>query len=493
MVPAVRRWSFPSGLIVMKYAIALLVLLTVSTTIYAADADFGNINACNEQEGTCETQHLPDQPIDINDEIVSAFSDLSYSAEHHFSMLNDHRRNRAFFESIERAVRVKGPKAQVLDIGSGTSLQAMIACREMKRLADSKSNTTATTPVVGIERNPNTYAIAREILEKNGMEECVRLQRCKSQEVIVAADCPDDHNSRVRMDGTDVPCIPKQADILVSETLADELLGEGWAKTVDDARDRGLLTPDAIVIPARASVYAQLIWTGCSALESDSVEGFDLSALAGQSPWGYETTVEHLVGMRNMSDVFEAFRFNFGPQDDPTMPEVRHFQVPATGIGRVSGVVVWWEAVLWDGDGNSEDIVLSTGPGRASHWSQVVYVGKVADVVPGTLVDVSIGHDTEQQFVNFAVADDGSKQSWCVVVNDAPFPVKVFWLPSGKEPVLMKTVKMGETSRKMKRRSFKGHQFLLQNKEYGLSHILTVGPILTIALVKSASKVIEMN
>jgi hypothetical protein len=44
-----------------------------------------------------------------------------------------------------------------------------------------------------------------------------------------------------------------------------------------------------------------------------------------------------------MLDVFEAFRFNFGPQDDPIIPEAGHFQVPDLATGYVSGIIVWWE------------------------------------------------------------------------------------------------------------------------------------------------------
>ncbi len=52
--------------------------------------------------------------------------------------------------------------------------------------------------------------------------------------------------------------MPRRCDLLVSELLDTELLGEGVLATCRDARTR-LLTPEARCIPMAATVYAQVV------------------------------------------------------------------------------------------------------------------------------------------------------------------------------------------------------------------------------------------
>jgi len=70
------------------------------------------------------------------------------------------------------------------------------------------------------------------------------------------------------------------ADILVSETLDSSLIGEGFISSLCDAKTRGLITQNATIIPARATVWIQLVETTLSlpipALLGDGDLNFEL-------------------------------------------------------------------------------------------------------------------------------------------------------------------------------------------------------------------------
>ncbi len=146
----------------------------------------------------------------------------------HFSMLHDRERN----EAVDRAIRTAvSPGDRVLDIGSGSGLLAMMAAR-----AGAES-------VVTCESNPAIAAMAAEIVALNGFSDTIRVIAKPSTDLDVEAD------------------LGGPVDVVVSEVLAANLIGEGVHTTMEDAVRR-LLRPGGRLVPASGDIVVALAeWT----------------------------------------------------------------------------------------------------------------------------------------------------------------------------------------------------------------------------------------
>lgn len=129
-----------------------------------------------------------------------------------------------------------GREVRVLDIGTGTSLLSLEAVR-----AGAKH-------VVACEGFPALAAVAREVVRAAGMEEQIDVLSKRSTALEKEETGP--------------------IDLVISELLDSTLLGEGYISTLRDLYSRGLVSPNACVVPARARVWAQLV--ECPELSSHS-------------------------------------------------------------------------------------------------------------------------------------------------------------------------------------------------------------------------------
>ena len=133
----------------------------------------------------------------------------------HIRMLNDRDRTSRFLEAIATTVL---PGDVVLDLGTGTGIFAVAAANAGAR------------HVYGIEASNIAFA-AQTTLETNGVTDRVTLIKGWSTQV----------------------SLPEQADVLVSEIIGDEPLGERILEATLDARMR-LLKPTAKLIPNRLRI-----------------------------------------------------------------------------------------------------------------------------------------------------------------------------------------------------------------------------------------------
>ena len=170
-------------------------------------------------------------------------------------MMNDAFRNQAYERAIQAAVT---PGTHVLDIGTGSGLLSLMAAR-----AGARRVTTCEMVKVVAEK-------ARDIVARNGYENKITVVPLKS------TDARRGHE----IDG--------RADLLVSEILSSDLLGEGVLPALEHARTE-LLTPEAKIIPAACGVMGFL--GGAEELESRNhvaeVAGFDLSPFNESRPCGF--------------------------------------------------------------------------------------------------------------------------------------------------------------------------------------------------------------
>uniref|UniRef100_A0A0E0A3X1 Protein arginine N-methyltransferase domain-containing protein n=1 Tax=Oryza glumipatula TaxID=40148 RepID=A0A0E0A3X1_9ORYZ len=152
----------------------------------------------------------------------------------YLDMLNDSARNRAYRRAIEAAVT--DPSSRVLDIGAGTGLLSMMAARALAAVGGE----TRGGSVSACESYLPMGKLMRRVLRANGMENRVKVFHKRSDELKVGDD------------------LDSPADILVSEILDSELLGEGLIPTLQQAYDM-LLAKNPKIVPYRATTYGQLV------------------------------------------------------------------------------------------------------------------------------------------------------------------------------------------------------------------------------------------
>src|SRR6266550_5100348 len=194
----------------------------------------------------------------------------------HFAMMDDKRRNTAYRAAIARAV----PGKRVLDIGTGAGLLAMMAAR-------AGALTVTTCERVGLIADR-----ARDIVALNGLATRVKVIGKSSTDLVPGRD------------------LPVLAEVLITETFASGLMGEGIFPTLEHAHQH-LLTPDAAVIPAVGSVMGYL--AGGDSLKgmlfADRIEDFNLTPFNDFAPPVLASSLDG-VPHEALSDDLELLRFD---------------------------------------------------------------------------------------------------------------------------------------------------------------------------------------
>src|ERR1044072_3208568 len=143
-----------------------------------------------------------------------------YSIFSYGSMIADRPRMDAYARALRQAVR---PGSVVLDIGTGTGIFAMLACRFGAR------------QVYAIEPG-DAIEVAREAAAANGFSERIEFIQGLSNSVV----------------------LPERADVIISDIRGVLPLFQHHLPTIIDARKR-LLAPDGILIPRRDSLWAAIV------------------------------------------------------------------------------------------------------------------------------------------------------------------------------------------------------------------------------------------
>ncbi|EYU32837.1 hypothetical protein MIMGU_mgv1a024512mg [Erythranthe guttata] len=291
----------------------------------------------------------------------------------YLDMLNDTRRNRAYRHAIDNAVT---KPCHVLDIGAGTGLLSMMAARAMG-LTDRKCDSSCSNgKVTACESYLPMVKLMRKVLRSNGMDGKIRLLNKRSDELEVGSD------------------VHSRADILISEILDSELLGEGLIPTLQHAHDN-LLVENPLTVPYRATTYGQLV--GCTYLrdmhdlvnrEAELSDGIRLvpSGMAGiLGVKKQQQFAMHCDALKEeiklLSEPFKVFDFDFWRRPDSSSETEMH--IKTTNDGTVYAIISWWLLQL-DSEGT---IFYSTEPNwiRCSdnwcdHWKQSVWFPQSVDL-----------------------------------------------------------------------------------------------------------------
>ncbi|RDX72827.1 Protein arginine N-methyltransferase 1.6 [Mucuna pruriens] len=324
--------------------------------------------------GNSEWVVIEDNNDDDHQSFAHNFHQPLLATTSYLDMLNDSARNAAFRQAIEKTIT---KPCHVLDIGAGTGLLSMMAARAM----GDEGRVTACESYLPMVK------LMKKVLRLNGMEGRVRVINKRSDELQVGLD------------------VPSRADVLVSEILDSELLGEGLIPTLQHAHDN-LLVENARTVPYRATTYGQLVEStflrqlhdlhNNETTVSDGIRltppGFDsvLSVKSQQYAMHCDPIREEI---KLLSEPFKIFEFDFWKR--PESYGETELCVKATNDGSVHAVVSWWVLQL-DQEGT---IYYSTAPRWISspkitspgdwcdHWKQCVWF------VPGSGISIFKGEE----------------------------------------------------------------------------------------------------
>lgn len=259
----------------------------------------------------------------------------------HLRMLSDHTRTRAFMDALAATVR---PGDVVLDLGTGTGILAAHAARLGARR------------VYAVEASDAARA-AQAFLRDNGLQDRVEVRHGWSQHLD----------------------LPEPADVVVSETLGNHPLEEGWAAAMQDARRR-LAAPGARFVPAALEAVAvpvalppseRLRRVAHEALDRwHELYGFDFSAVAAWQELGParlgNSRSARVAGWDTPTGPVDLARWEAGAT--PGLEGLVDLAVRQEC--RPDAVALAFRAHLAPGS------VLSTVPGEAaadSHWGVALY------------------------------------------------------------------------------------------------------------------------
>ena len=226
----------------------------------------------------------------------------------HIPMMNDDPRNQAYKEALVKTIN---EDTRVLEIGSGSGLLAMLA-------AQSGTNKKVTT----CEMTPVIASVAKEIIELNGFGKSVEVLAKASKDISIGEDLTD------------------KADLIVSEVISNEFLGEGVLDTVEDAKKR-LLAPDGRMIPESGCIMINLVGGEAigKKLYIGDVLGFNLEPFNKIKPRKISID-QQMNSVELFTNDAVAFQFNF-QEKDQFPREVKTLELKLQKTGKCFGIIQW--------------------------------------------------------------------------------------------------------------------------------------------------------
>ena len=258
--------------------------------------------------------------------LVSGFSDI----EMHLWMLRDDARAEAFERALTKAIR---PGDVVVDVGAGTCLLSMMACRA------------GAARVYAIEET-GIIDLARTLVQQNGYGDRIVLLRGNS--------------GRIRL--------PESADVVVSETIGSFVFSEAILETMEDARRR-FLKPGGILIPGQISIRVAPVesWQEGIGFLERPVRGFDYRAAAELFDSEMVVAAKAIGKGHLLDDARPLYEIDFSAGAGITNFD-RTLEFTARRDGVLHGFVGTWRARLHD----DVDLICEPG-GPPVHWPPLLF------------------------------------------------------------------------------------------------------------------------
>jgi type II protein arginine methyltransferase len=272
----------------------------------------------------------------------------------HFIIVRDQARNAAYEAALRHAIF---PGCTVLEIGTGTGLLAMMAARA------------GAARVFTCEADPVVALAAEKVIARNGYADRVQVIAKHSTDL----DADTDLGGR--------------ADILVSEIVSNDLIGEGALPAMEHAIHH-LLKPGAAVIPARGHVRVALADDQRDvAAWMTTVCGFDLTPFDCLAKPFREIGVGD-PGLLLRGEAIDLFSFDFA-SGGPFPAQSVTTRLLSSG-GMIGGTAQW--IALEMGDGGVYENRPARGAG--SCWAAVYRpFARALKTHHGESIELSARHD----------------------------------------------------------------------------------------------------
>ncbi len=265
----------------------------------------------------------------------------------HYAMLNDHERNSAIEEAIA-SLDLRGKT--VVEIGAGSGIIAILLAKAGARR------------VIACEMNPAMAQVAIETIYRAGYHERIALLPMSSTMAI------------------DQGVMPKNPDVIFTETVDCGVIGEGFHSIAEDIRR--IKGPDTVILPGEIRQYGVIVSSealyGLNHVER--VFGVDMSPLNAFSTRTYFPVRAEYHGVELMTRPALVRTYDYA-RDIPA----REISMPVTRCGRAHGLLTWFELQMGDQ-------IITNALGGQSHWHQAFHpfpapVDLGEGEVPGILVD----------------------------------------------------------------------------------------------------------
>ncbi|MEW6544780.1 MAG: 50S ribosomal protein L11 methyltransferase [Nitrospirota bacterium] len=242
---------------------------------------------------------------------------MSFILDEHRQYLADEARTRAFHRAIGEVVK---PGDVVVDLGAGTGILGLLACRAGAKRVYSVEETAI-------------IDLTRDLCRANGYEDRVTLIK----------------ESSTRAE------LPERADVVVADQIGEFGFDAGIFEYFRDARER-FLKPDGVTIPSRidlhvAPVEFRQMWERVE-FWNTSPEGFDFSpvrARAVNACYSVKLRPEQLLGE-------PATLASLDPSRAPATWLRLEASCPVRRAGTLHGIGGWFFALL------SPNVTLSNSP-----------------------------------------------------------------------------------------------------------------------------------
>jgi len=308
------------------------------------------------------------QAIKLKPNYVEARINLNASTSRHvfpwhLRMMNDKFRNAKYLEAIKLAIEDVDDDSLILDIGTGSGLLSMMAAANGagKVIACEISNIIADT--------------AKKIIHKNGYKEKITVINKKSTELKIGED------------------LPSKADLIISEILSAEFVGEGVRTSVFDANKR-LLKKNGKMIPESGTIKISLLGNDKEIFDTISVAnvcGFDLSEFNSIS----QSKFTHFLKKKPtlLSNDEDAFSINLYNEENIAKEE-KIIELKVNKEGLCLGIIQWMKIQLY------KDIEYENSPSgyldSSSHWPTPIYLfDKPVSVKKGDILKIRASLDAD--------------------------------------------------------------------------------------------------
>jgi type I protein arginine methyltransferase len=293
------------------------------------------------------------------------------------------------------------PDDVVIDMGCGTGLLGLLALEA------------GAAKVIAVDSGP-ILELARETFDANGFGDRVEYRRMPSSDLT----------------------LPEPADVLVCDQIGGFAHEVGLTRNVRDLLDRGVLKPDARILPDSFDLYVAPV----SAPEDDdplrawtsNESGFNLGPFrrsAANSPFRLTATADWLL-----APGVHAAHLDARSEDNVTVEMTSR----AHTAGTVTGVLGYMRAHL-DPVGGVSLTNDPTDPSHFRRWHLYHPVEPAIRVGPGDDITMSFDINQRGQLTSWRVSVNGEMRSASQFFGDFLDPLVMFDPPGDRVPPLSRS------------------------------------------------------